>query len=312
MPTHHQFVHFSLYGVKPRAKSESWSCIDGITREGARAPGATRHLKYPASPTILFGVSPLAAGAVAIERAAKAVDTKGRKLRNDGAALLAAVASYPAPRAEVEAHDHPHERDQYFAWRADAVVWFQERFGSTLLTIVEHTDEDYLHLHAFAVPDLDADNRLHWAAIHPGREALRAAEAKGADKAALRAAYVDGMRELQDHFHDAVSAKHGHARLGPRRQRLDRTTHLLRRDAERKQAEHDRDYAEKRARMRDEVKAEVTDKFGRVLAEARLDARSLAAARVADAARIAELVAQNERLMEQMRELVGELPAPGC
>lgn len=311
MPTH-QFIHFSLFGVKPRAKSESWSCIDGITHEGARAPGATRHLKYPAAPTILFGVSPLAAGAIATERAGKAVDSKGRRLRSDGAALLAAVASYPVPRADVEARDQPQERDLYLAWRADAVMWFQHRFGPTLLTIVEHTDEDFLHLHAYAVPDLGADDRLRWAAIHPGRAALLAAEANGADKAALRAAYIGGMRELQDDFHAAVSAIHGHTRLGPRRQRLDRTTHLLRRDAERKQAERDRDHAQKRAQMRDEVKAEVTGKFGHVLAEARLDARTLAAARVVDAARIAELVAQNERLMEQMRELVGELPAPGC
>jgi hypothetical protein len=311
MPTH-QFIHFSLFGVKPRAKLERWSCIDGITREGARVPGATRHLKYPAVPTVLFGISPLAAGAVAIERAARAVDTKGRRLRNDGAALLAAVASYPVSRADVEARDQPQERDLYRAWRADAVVWFRERFGSTLLTIVEHTDEDYLHLHAYAVPDLGADGRLRWAAIHPGRAALLAAEANGADKATSRAAYVGGMRELQDEFHAAVSARHGHARLGPRRRRLDRTTHLLRRDAERKQAERDRDYAQKRARMRDEVKAEVISRFGDVLAEARLDARTLAAARVVDAARIAELVAQNERLMEQMRELVGEPPAPGC
>ena len=310
MPTH-QFVHFSLYGVKPRAKAESWACIEGITREGARAPGATRHLKYPAAPTILFGISPLAAGAVALERAAKAVDAKGRRLRSDGAALLAAVASYPIARAVIEARDQPQERDLYLAWRADVVVWCQERFGSTLLSIVEHTDEDYLHLHAYAVPDLGPDDRLNWAAIHPGRAALLVAEANGADKAALRAAYVGGMRELQDDFHAAVSAKHGHARLGPRRRRIDRTIHLLRRDAERQQAEQDREYARKRARMRDEVKAEVTGKFGHVLARARLDASTLAAARVADAARIAELIVQNERLTERMRELVGEQPAPG-
>ena len=228
-----QFVHFDLYGMASRAGAPAWACVDGITREGARVPGATRHLPYPAEPKLLYGVQPLAAGTIAAERAIEALDAMGRRLRCDGVVLLAAVASYPVPRALVEAPEQMTEHDRYRAWLSDAVRWFRKSFGETLLSIVEHVDEDYLHIHAYVVPDVGSDFRLQWEAIHPGRAALRTSIAMGEGKREQRKYYRKAMEGWQDNFHHAVSAKYGHARVGPRRRRLDRTEWLLKRKSER-------------------------------------------------------------------------------
>ena len=148
----HQFLHSAC--LRRQAARQGGALVLHRRDHPRRRPGARRHpaLKYPAEPTILFGISPLTP-AHRPRAGGKAVDTKGRRLRRDGAVLVAAVASYPVPRADVEARDQPQERDLYIAWRTDAVAWFQGQFGATLLSIVEHVDEDYLHLHFYAVPD---------------------------------------------------------------------------------------------------------------------------------------------------------------
>jgi len=81
------------YGRSPRKNAPKWSCIAGITREGARIPGAANHIKYPSTPKLLYGCSPLEAGRLAAERADQAYDhgRRRRRLRRDGIALLAGV-----------------------------------------------------------------------------------------------------------------------------------------------------------------------------------------------------------------------------
>lgn len=53
-----QFIHLGAYGVKPRAGEPSRSCVDDITAEGARLPGASRHIPYPREAPILLGMPP--------------------------------------------------------------------------------------------------------------------------------------------------------------------------------------------------------------------------------------------------------------
>lgn len=218
-----QFAHMSLYPVSPHRRGQKWECVDGITKEGARVPGACGHLKYPKRPQIIFGVSPLEAGATAKERAALARDSVGRKLKCDGKVLCAIVISYPVPRWMVE--QDPREKDTHFLWQQQTRKWLETSFGPYLLSIVEHADESYLHLHAYAVPQLLPDNQLDWDAFHPGRKAAAAAAASGATLKEQNVEYCAGMTRWQDDYHAAVSARFGHLRHGPRRERVLRMTH---------------------------------------------------------------------------------------
>lgn len=301
-----QFLHISLYGSAPRKGEPAWSSIAGIVREGARAPGAARHVAYPTEPTILRGLSPIEAGRIALERAEQARDAKGRRLRRDGAVLVAAVVSYPVPRTLVQNPNAPDVGDLYGAWRGEAAAWFHGQFGDTLISLVEHHDEKFLHLHCYAVPALGPGNRLQLEAIHPGRAALKQAEADGRDKAGQRTAYLTAMKTLQDDFHAAVSRHYGHARVGPRRRRLERTEYLLLKEARTREMERALAYAEEEAQLRSAIEAEVLARFGAVLAEARRRANALAQGREADRRRIAVLSAECARLQEALASLTSE------
>lgn len=296
-----QFLHLSLYGSAPRRGQPKWATISGIVREGARAPDATRHLRYPAEPRILHGISPIEVGHIASARAAQARDALGRRLRQDGAVLVAAVLSYPVPRDLVEDRDAPDAGDLYAAWRSEAVAWCRQRFGDTLLSVVEHHDEDYPHLHAYAVPDLDPNGRLLLETIHPGRAALKRAQAEGQSKGEQRAAYHAAMGDLQDDFHAAVSHRFGHARLGPRRRRLDRSLYLIQRDARRREVELERAYAEEEVRLRSEIEDEMGRRFAAILTESQRRTEALSRARESDQRQIADLLAECGRLREEVQ-----------
>ena len=215
-----QFIHLGAYGVKPRAGEPLWSCVDGITAEGARIPGASRHIPYPREAPILHGASPLEAGRLAKERAVLARDAKGRRLRRDGIVLIAGVASYPTPRKLVA--DDFVEADFYSHWRNLTIDWLLEHFGEHLVSVVEHGDEEFMHLHFYLVPKLLTDFQLDLPAFHPGRATKFAAAEAGASKKDQDAAYRRGMEMFQDDFHCAVSRFFGHARFGARRMRVSR------------------------------------------------------------------------------------------
>ena len=99
-----QFISIIGYGRVPSNGAPEWSCITGITREGARAAGACNHLRNRGAPVIIYGTPPVEAG----QRRPNALITPWISeatppLRPNGWALLAGVASYPVPREDVEA-----------------------------------------------------------------------------------------------------------------------------------------------------------------------------------------------------------------
>ncbi len=218
-----QFLHLGSYGRSPGAGQPRWSCISGVTAEGARAPNASNHIRYPAEPSVIYGVSPIEAGQLAIERADQAYDAhprRRRKLRRDGVALLAGVVSYPWEQQALR--DDPVDGDVYLLWRQMTLAWLRRQFGHHLKSVVEHRDERYRHLHFYVVPDLADDQRLNINFIHPGRYAKAMATAEGANKKCQERAYREGMRNWQDLFHHDVSVFFGHDRYGPCRQRVTR------------------------------------------------------------------------------------------
>ena len=224
-----QFLHLGCYGEKPRSGADGWSCIGGIIAEAARVAGNFRHIKNPAPPNLVYGQDPHEVGAAAMLLATQARDKKGRRLRRDGVTLIAGVVTYPMPRADLAGS--VVEKDIYELWKNKTIDWLVSASGIEVRSILEHTDEEYLNLHFFALPTLTADLRLDFDAVHPGRKARDAAAARGASPAGIQAAYQGAMVDWQDRFHRDVSAFFGHQRFGPRRQRVTRERHKAIRQA---------------------------------------------------------------------------------
>lgn len=218
-----QFIRVETFGRQARKRAEKWRTIEGILAEAARLPDATPHVERPLAPSIAFGCDPMKLVGPALELASKACDPRRRKLRKDGAVLLAGVASYPMRVAQLVAD--PEATEQFRVWGRDVRQWIRDRFGSALKSVVVHVDEGYPHLHFFALPDLTEECRLDWS-IHPGLLAKRIAAEAGADKKSQEAAYRAAMKKFQDDFWKAVSVKYGHDRTGPKRRRLPRHIHL--------------------------------------------------------------------------------------
>ena len=203
---------------------------------------------------MIHGISPIEVGRIVEERARQARDALGKKLRRDGAALLAGVVSYPGPRKEID--DDPVDQDIYLLWRRLTLAWLVAQFGEHLLSVVEHSDERYYHLHFYVVPTLGPRNRLNVGQLHPGYYARLVALAEGADKKNGERAYRAGMRAWQDDYHREVSKFFRHDRYGPRRARVSRREREMQQAMEAERArmladiEHKRALAEHDGRQR--------------------------------------------------------------
>ena len=266
-----QFNHLGGYGRAPRKGEPKWSCIAGIAREGARVPGACNHLRYRAEPLVIFGISPIEAGRLATERADQGFDLgrRRRRLRRDGVAFLAGVVSYPLPKKFVEGD--PSEKDAHRRWRDMTLNWLIKIFGEHLQRVVEHADENFLHLHYYVVPKLLPDDRLNLHEIHPGRRMKRDAAETGASKKDQDAAYRSGMSRFQDDFYFEVSRNFGHDRDGPRRMRVSRMQHKMQTAMEQEGVRQQVAFAAERAAFDREIaqrRAELDREYARRMAEA--------------------------------------------
>ncbi|MGU3480089.1 hypothetical protein [Methylobacterium sp. D48H] len=293
---HHQFVHIDGYGVQSRRKDAPRACISGITAEAARLPGACAHLAEVRPAHILLGMSPVEAGRIATGRAIFARDSRGRRLRSDGVAMLAVVASYPVPRSLVEAGQSSGERATYEAWRAKVLSWLAGLFGHNLLSVVEHHDEPFLHIHGIVVPDIGEDGRLRLDEIHPGRAAIARVTAEKGAKGVQRSAYVAAMRGIQDDFHTLVSSAFGHHRHGPKRQRRERQLHLAIKRVEERKEEIELEHTDRRAAFDEERRA--------ILAG--LSAEFVNRLRLAGAAIRADISREKDSTIDTLRQQVAE------
>jgi hypothetical protein len=225
-----QFIHISGYGRTPGRGRGPHETIEGMTAEAARVPGHAPHVRYPLEPRIVYGVSPTEAGQQALRLSNLATDRRRRRLKSDGVILVAGVATFPIPVAHMG--EFVSDYDTYNLWVSLTLEWLLKEHGESLVSVVEHTDEGYLHLHFFILPRLMPNHRLDFDLAHPGRKALNAAVEKNLQPAARQAAYTNAMVDWQDRYHREVSAFFGHDRYGPRRARLDRARHKVNRQAE--------------------------------------------------------------------------------
>lgn len=212
-----QFLHISLYARNKPAKRKTgrdraWT-IDDIIAEVERVPEHSAHVVSPKTPICIYGISPSKASEIAKLRAEASSDIRGYKVRKDTPIILAGVISYPIPFENSLGQDFSAAYD---LWKHDTLLWLEKKYSTNLLSVVEHIDESYPHLHFFAVPE--PGKGFNAKKLHDGYVASTDI-AVATQKKQL---YCDAMRSMQDDYFDTVAVKHGHARSGPKRNRLSR------------------------------------------------------------------------------------------
>lgn len=210
----YQFLHVNTYSIKSGGK--------GVAAEAGRTdPAYCQHVENPEPPILLAGMEPESAwdhietmhANSSVKVMIKGVE-RTRKLRSDVNVLLAAVASYPVASVDLDKNDPTFKR-----WVKETLEYLTKQHGEPLSAVL-HLDESHPHIHFLTAPDLT--NGQTMASIHPGEAAKEEKGGRNGKKSDKDSAYKAAMRKYQDDYYVNISAKYGHARLGPRRQRLTR------------------------------------------------------------------------------------------
>lgn len=240
-----QFVHLQTFSRKPNPAGQSVSQVLG---ELARNPEFSRHLESPKPPELVDGLSPfdlMQQHDLMIQNAKVEVRVKGkvkhRAVRKDRHTLMTVVASYPIPWERIK--DNPEEMKDLRSWEGKNIAFFKQMFGKQYQSTVRHTDEEFPHLHIFALPELVPG--IDATALHPGKRAKQKAEelARKEGLSAREAVAIGNkelkrnMRKFQDIYYTHVGEPCGLLRLGPKRQRLTRKVYQAQKHAARLRSE---------------------------------------------------------------------------
>lgn len=246
-----EFLHVRGYARRATGASPT---IDGVLGEARRDPDHCLHLREPQPPIVRYGVAIEDVAAMLDERLREARDRLGRPLPVTSLALLAGVTSWPTPRLEVQASEA--KRAAYETWVGLCTAFCQRLFDKALLSIVEHVDEERLHLHIFAAASPDPITHLYsletiWPPLAAEARSRRAQEPRKLQ----RAAFSKQAREIQSTYYRTVGAPCGLSRYGPRRQRLTREAWRAQRDQATALAEFARDVARRAKAIDAEVRS---------------------------------------------------------
>ena len=224
----YQFFHIECYGREESTKgrTQTKKKSDGtytskevgkdkrgnvrwVIAEAKREQDSCHHIEAPQPPTVLMGnLDQVEAEATAW--AEEATDERGRKLRKDGACLLAGVISLPRS-----------QEAQWEQFKSKSVDWLKEKYGDNLRCVIAHEkDEAHPHIHFYCVPK--AGQKFE--DLHEGKRAQKELKKKNpqASKQEQNIAFAEAMRATQDDFANRVGQRFGLARIGPGRRRLTR------------------------------------------------------------------------------------------
>lgn len=257
-----QFYHVNTYGRQAGKGKEGKHTIDTIVAEAERKHGNCPHVSNPEEPFILYGCTPLKAAEEAKEWAENSKDSRGHKLRKDAHCLLAGVVSVPGDFKD----------SLWTPYKDQTIHYLVTKYGTRLKSVVEHTDEQFRHIHFYVVPKIGE----RFEEIHEGIKAQNEANPdrgkKNADKHKVEKqidrklgnyAYTAAMRKAQDNFWMNVSSRFGLSRIGPKRKRLTRKE-----VREQKQRENEISMAyEQVERLKSDLNKEFTESKNKLLEE---------------------------------------------
>lgn len=212
-----QFIHLDAYARETSKQNKTKTNIRGVIGEALREAGYTSHIKEPNAPTCIYGsLADLKSAEEEIySKANSEKDPLGRKLRADANLLVAGVASYPKPHVAQKTAD---DKQSYILWRELTLDFLKAEFGNSLRAVLEHTDEEYPHLHFYIA---DRNQVRDTMKLHPGFKAKMECQDQKS-KIAKDEAYREAMQSWQNKFFEAVGSDIGLTRLGPKVQRLNR------------------------------------------------------------------------------------------
>lgn len=210
-----QFLHIETYS---RSGAASRPGTRAIFAEAGREAEYCAHVEHPRPPRQIYGAPIADTEALLQQQCEAARDPRGRKIRKDASVLLAGVASYPVPVADL-VKDRAAAPD-YQKWQAHTLRFLKQEYGEALRSVILHTDEGYPHLHFYVVPDMAAGQRLD--DLHRGRKAMATLGYEKGNLAERRKSYREAMKGFQDAFYQQVGHPCGMTRRGPGRRRLSR------------------------------------------------------------------------------------------
>nr|WP_012477876.1 mob protein [Brucella anthropi]ABI98039.1 mob protein [Brucella anthropi] len=220
-----QFAHVETYSRK--GSSKGGQSVSWVLAEARRDDGACPHVVQPGEPAVVHGVDLNELEKMHDDLCASVRNEiaggKTRAVRIDQHTLFTVVVSYPVATEELK--NNPEEQRRYEEWEQRNIAWLNSEYGSDIKTIIRHDDEQYPHLHAYALPD-----DLRCLNLHAGQAAKNAimkaepepdedskAHNKRGDKA-----YRAAMSAWQDRYFEQVGLPSGLTRLGPGKRRLSR------------------------------------------------------------------------------------------
>lgn len=219
----YQFARLEIYPRQISSQSKEPSkrrTVNQIVNEVARKKQNCSHIDNPKAPIHLEGC-PLNDISETldkyldnnpIEYRPKSTSTiLTRKPKSDSFVLLAAVYSYPQPTQSCDI-------EQAMVFFRECLKFHKDRFGS-VDSAVMHLDEPQPHIHVYSFSN-------NAKMLHPGHSAKKRGREKGLKDNEIKLLYRKAMSEWQDEFHQSVGQQFGMERTGPKRQRVDRQTHL--------------------------------------------------------------------------------------
>lgn len=220
-----QFAHVETYSRKGSAKGGS--SVKWVLAEARRDEGACPHVSRPGEPKQVYGVS-----LDEVERLHDELCTsvryevaggKTRAVRQDQHTLFTVVCSYPVPYDQVRGN--PDEERRLQEWQDRNVEWLKAEYGDDLKSIILHDDEQFPHIHAYAIPDDLRCRNLH-VGVQAKEVVMKSGPEPDEDSKAHNKrgdkAYRAAMSAWQDRYFEQVGLPSGLTRLGPGKRRLSR------------------------------------------------------------------------------------------
>lgn len=220
-----QFAHVETYSRKGNAKGGQ--SVKWVLAEARRDQGACPHVVRPGEPKQIYGMSLDDIERLHDELCAsvryEVAGGKTRAVRQDQHTLFTIVCSYPVPINEVRGN--PYEERRLQEWQDRNIDWLKAEYGGDLKCVILHDDEQFPHIHGYAIPD-----DLRCRNVHVGVAAKEAVMKAGPDDGEDSkdhnkrgdGAYRAAMSKWQDRYFEAVGLPSGLTRLGPGKRRLSR------------------------------------------------------------------------------------------